>query len=107
MSLSKTCRNLALYHEEPTFLKAECHSPKKGTYVRDVLDLDRVLGNDNGRLQWGNEGFAEDAFDLRLEGTRLYAKLPDRNGEIIENSVDLEDYIVNRGGSLGLRRMSH
>ncbi|PWY94924.1 Cyanovirin-N [Aspergillus sclerotioniger CBS 115572] len=77
-----------------------------GRWDESAYDLNRCIGNDNGRFQWGGENFAETAEEIRfaIEGVDnvpvLRALLRDVDGELHEADVNLAEHITNRNGVL-------
>ncbi|KAF8534143.1 Cyanovirin-N, partial [Trichophaea hybrida] len=88
----------------------------EGRYLRGVLydangnpsdseiDLDAVLGNDNGYFQWDGEGFSGSAQNVTfsIEGGGqvpvLRALLCNEDGEYVPADVNLSERIENQNG---------
>lgn len=63
-----------------------------------VLDLNNVLGNDNGRFSWGSGGYLESAQEFRfsIEGAGVpvfRAQLRNAEGNYVESDVNLDERI--------------
>lgn len=77
--------------------------------LKDFIDshdsrfpLDLVLGNNDGNFAWGLTNFSETADDIRLEGTLLRATLETANGDSLDASFDLVDYLDSVGSAMDL-----
>jgi len=71
------------------------------------LDLNAILGNQNGRFHLGSDNFAASARNVRLEGTRLLGALEqcrECGGGWNEDSIDLELVVCNKWGELAAPR---
>ncbi|OHF00959.1 CVNH domain-containing protein [Colletotrichum orchidophilum] len=73
-----------------------------GDFVDAEINLNDFLGNDDGRFQWGGQGFAQSAEDIRfdLEGDQpiLRARLFNIGGEAIDADVNLCERLSNNDG---------
>ncbi|KAI9375893.1 Cyanovirin-N [Aspergillus egyptiacus] len=69
-----------------------------------TMNLDDVLGNDNGSFAWDWVNFSHSAQDIRLERQGrdkipiLYAKLRNAKGQWVDASVNLGERIANDEG---------
>ncbi|KAK3939520.1 putative cyanovirin-n family protein [Diplogelasinospora grovesii] len=81
---------------------------KGGEHVDAEIDLNTVLGNENGHFAWGGEGFALSAQNITfsIEGGAsvpvLRAELRKVDGELVNADVNLAERIVNDDGRLVL-----
>ncbi|OLN97900.1 Cyanovirin-N-like protein [Colletotrichum chlorophyti] len=76
----------------------------EGEFVDAELDLNQVLGNNNGSFEWGGEGFANSAedisFDFEGDGVPiLRARLFNLEGEAVDSDVNLAERIGNNDGN--------
>nr|2KJL_A Chain A, Cyanovirin-N homolog [unidentified]3HNU_X Chain X, Cyanovirin-N-like protein [synthetic construct]3HNX_A Chain A, Cyanovirin-N-like protein [synthetic construct]3HP8_A Chain A, Cyanovirin-N-like protein [synthetic construct]3HP8_B Chain B, Cyanovirin-N-like protein [synthetic construct] len=104
MSYADSSRNAVLTNGGRT-LRAECRNAD-GNWVTSELDLDTIIGNNDGHFQWGGQNFTETAEDIRFhpkEGAAeqpiLRARLRDCNGEFHDRDVNL-NRIQNVNGRL-------
>jgi hypothetical protein len=79
-------------------LAADCLQPD-GTWATSFIDLDRYLGNENGRFKRGTN-FSRTAADIKLSGTTLTARLSRHGGVKMDASTDISRYIYCSGGRL-------
>ncbi|KAF7588795.1 hypothetical protein BBP40_005226 [Aspergillus hancockii] len=78
-----------------------------GEYVYAELNLNDVLGNENGHFLWGGVSFTEsadvDTIHFQFEGDDnvpiLRARLRSEEGEWFDRDVNLSERIVNENGS--------
>ncbi|KAJ5947968.1 hypothetical protein N7466_000983 [Penicillium verhagenii] len=69
------------------------------------INLNEIIGNDNGHFSWGGENFRDSAsgVELSIEGEGipvLRAVLTDLEGMEIEANVNLAERISNNNGEL-------
>ncbi|KAJ7136878.1 Cyanovirin-N [Mycena epipterygia] len=96
MSFSESSQN---YRLEGTHLHAECRD-EDGNMCNSSLNLNRVLGNDDGRFDSNGENFSESAEFYGLDGTTLVARLRSSDGEYYDARIDLNSFITNNNGKL-------
>ncbi|KAL7276202.1 hypothetical protein RUND412_000820 [Rhizina undulata] len=70
-----------------------------------AIDLNDILGNDDGRFNWGGVNFSETARNIRfdIEGPGipvLRALLQTVDGTWIESDVNLAERVENQDGNL-------
>ncbi|KAF9174868.1 hypothetical protein BGX21_010659 [Mortierella sp. AD011] len=99
MSFSATSMNAYLHHDH--ILRAVCQD-EDGNCVESELDLDDLIGNEDGWFTWDSGNFSESARDVRLEdGYLLTAELPMRDGGYRERQgIDLNERVSNDNGQL-------
>ncbi|CAO2648629.1 Nn.00g078960.m01.CDS01 [Neocucurbitaria sp. VM-36] len=98
-NFSKSSRNIWL--KEDHILVADCCTVN-GEYVTATLDLNKVLGNDNGKFAPG-EGFLESCqrpVKLKDEGRTLHTKLSDFSSMHSGVHASLDRFIGNANGKL-------
>ena len=100
---SSTSINIHL--KPPAVLGATCKSyPSSGSkLVPSELDLDEILGVEDGHFCIGKTGFSKRATNIRLEtsdGPTLHASLSQANGPLKEAAIHLDAFVTNRGGRL-------
>lgn len=96
MSFSESSEN---YRLEGHHLHADCRD-EDDNMCNSSLDLNRVLGNDEGRFDSNGENFSESAEFYGLDGTTLVARLRDSDGEYHDARIDLNSLIMNNNGRL-------
>ncbi|RDW70979.1 cyanovirin-n family protein [Coleophoma cylindrospora] len=75
-----------------------------GELVDTEIDLDRYIGNSDGRFEWEGQGFSQSAenVEFSIEGGGevpvLRANLRNVEGEIIPCDVNLSERIENHNG---------
>ncbi|KAL1835988.1 hypothetical protein VTJ49DRAFT_5736 [Mycothermus thermophilus] len=75
-----------------------------GEEVEAELDLNTVIGNNDGSFEWGGENFSESAEDISfsIEGADsvpiLRANLRNIEGELIGADINLSERIGNNNG---------
>ncbi|KAL8766671.1 MAG: hypothetical protein Q9209_006601 [Squamulea sp. 1 TL-2023] len=79
MSSNWSCRNIRL---EDSTLYTDCRRVN-GSYVTSRLQLDAIISNINGVLEWGHNNFSVTAKNVRLEINVMKAEL--RLGSNISN----------------------
>ena len=79
-----------------------------GDMVEAEIDLNTVLGNDNGSFKWGSTDFAGSAQDISFawEGEQpiLHASLRNMDGELIHDIVNLTERIGNNNGEFAFEQ---
>ncbi|KAL4758208.1 CVNH domain-containing protein [Aspergillus foveolatus] len=76
-----------------------------GEWVDAEFDLNQILGNDNGRFQWGESDFSHSAEEITfdIEGEEsvpvLRALLKNEDGELVGADVNLAERVGNVNGS--------
>ncbi|KAL3466086.1 Cyanovirin-N [Aspergillus heterothallicus] len=74
---------------------------RNGNPRESRVDLDKFIGNQDGWFMWDGVNFSHSARNIRLEGTRLTADLPMRNGGYRERQgIELNDRVGNENGTL-------
>ncbi|PYI30651.1 CVNH domain-containing protein [Aspergillus aculeatinus CBS 121060] len=79
---------------------------EEGEEHESTLDLDEFLGNNEGRFDWGGNGFSGSARDVTfsIEGGGevpvLRAELANSEGEYFPADVNLSEHIENDNGKL-------
>ncbi|KAF8190017.1 Cyanovirin-N [Mycena galopus ATCC 62051] len=96
MSFVETSRN---YRLEGTTLLAECQD-REGQYQNSQLNLNDVLGNNDGEFDLSGTNFGDSANNIRLDNTALVASLQTKDGNWREAAIDLNSFISNEDGSL-------
>ncbi|KAJ5134817.1 hypothetical protein N7448_000161 [Penicillium atrosanguineum] len=70
------------------------------------LDLNHIIGNNDGTFEWGGQNFKDSASDIELhrEGDEevpiLRARLNNVEGEEIDADINLAERITNDNGNL-------
>jgi len=83
-------------------LTAQCKKADNKTYVQSSIPLNDYIGNDDGKLSWGGRGFSHTAEAVQYLKGVLTAKIKNSAGKVIESKLDLNPYIQNVDGVLGL-----
>ncbi|PYH49942.1 CVNH domain-containing protein [Aspergillus saccharolyticus JOP 1030-1] len=79
---------------------------EEGNEIESRLDLNEYLGNNEGRFEWGGNGFSETArqVSFSIEGGGevpvLRAELANSEGEYFPADVNLSEHIENDNGNL-------
>jgi hypothetical protein len=71
-----------------------------GGLNNSALDLNQVLGNNNGFFSWGGKDFEASARNISLSGSTLKAELRRIDGSWAWSSVNLDERITNSDGNL-------
>ncbi|KAI9925520.1 hypothetical protein ASPWEDRAFT_173194 [Aspergillus wentii DTO 134E9] len=106
MAFHKSSQNITL--KDNHILTGNCRT-RKNAWLYSEIDLNKYLGNVNGKFHWGDNSFTKSASQvhLALEGGEgrpmLHAQLNDRHGGVQSASVDLGESIRNEGGELVFR----
>ncbi|KAL3451525.1 Cyanovirin-N [Aspergillus insuetus] len=102
MSFHESAQNIRV--DDGHRLVAELQN-EDGDWVHAELNLDEILGNDNGQFQWGGENFSHTAegtfFDIEGGASVpiLRAGLKNEEGDWNEADVNLSERIGNDNGS--------
>ncbi|KAK5721380.1 hypothetical protein LTR17_014591 [Elasticomyces elasticus] len=99
MAFSSSSQSIHLVQK--SILAAECCRPG-GTYIEARLDLDGCLGNSDGEFDIGGNEFVgtTQRKSIKLNGTKLTAKLRNVHGVYKKASVDLDYFVANISGQL-------
>ncbi|OJJ81484.1 CVNH domain-containing protein, partial [Aspergillus glaucus CBS 516.65] len=75
-----------------------------GELIDSSIDLDEILGNDDGQFQWGDGNFSKTADDVELdfegEVPVLQAQLTEADGSFVPAEINLAERIINENGDL-------
>lgn len=105
MPFTQSCKNIRL---DNAILHAECRTyDKNPIYKKSEIDLDTVLGNHNGKFQWGLTGFSKHAKAISLDQSILTADLLRSSGDYAKVTVDLSTHIINDDGVLKAVNLPH
>jgi len=97
MSFALSSRLISLYGDHE--LRAKCLKTN-GTEVDSSINLNNILGNDNGTFAVGRSRFAKSARRVRINGTVLEAQLKRKDETWSHDVVDLNVFIGNHDGHL-------
>jgi hypothetical protein len=101
---SDDCRDVKLQRPSTIFAlcrTALCDDPDiRGEYRKCWIDLEKLLGNNDGKFDENRENFAHTVRNVRIVGTRLVAALRKVNLQWQEDSIDLARLIVCRNGQI-------
>ncbi|KZZ87423.1 Cyanovirin-N [Ascosphaera apis ARSEF 7405] len=107
MSFQNSARNIRL--EDGHILKAEL-ADEQGDWHDAEIDLDEILGNDRGVLEWSGGGFSRSSKDITVEHLFgdsgppiLKAQLGDGQGGHRYVEANLGDRLVNENGKFVFR----
>ncbi|RYP49257.1 hypothetical protein DL769_011099 [Monosporascus sp. CRB-8-3] len=84
-------------------LKAQLRN-EGGENVHAEINLDDYVGNNDGRFEWGGNGFSQTAEDIRfsIEGAAnvpvLRARLRNLEGEFVDADLNLAERFSNDNG---------
>ena len=97
-NFSGSCDNIRLNGVQ--FI-ASCRD-KNGRFRWSGLNLNTLIANDDGKLNWRNYGgFAGSCVGMRIYlGHQLVATCTKRNGSKVGTFIDLDDHIANYDGQL-------
>ncbi|CAO1603611.1 hypothetical protein XANCAGTX0491_007193 [Xanthoria calcicola] len=90
-------------HLDGTVLKARLINPD-GEHQDAAINLDDILGNNEGAFAWGGSGFSGSAEEIRFdfEGEdnhpALRARLFNSGGEAVDAVVNLAERLGNQNG---------
>jgi hypothetical protein len=84
---------------EKNVLSAKCKDGD-GEPQESQLNLDKVLGCNDGKLVAGGKKFYKNCKDVSLTGTTLHAKCKNRKGKWVDSQIDLNTFIGNFYGDL-------
>ncbi|KAL2825452.1 Cyanovirin-N [Aspergillus cavernicola] len=102
MSFHESAQNIRI--EDGSRLVADLQN-EDGDFVHSEIDLNEVLGNNDGHFEWDGEGFSGSAegthFDIEGDSNVpiLRSVLTNCEGEPVEANVNLSERIVNDNGS--------
>lgn len=97
MSFSESSMGVYL---EGTTLHASCQNGSD-QWVHSSLDLDTVLGNNNGDFDTNSTGFSKTAQDITLEEDTNVLRAKLKQGQTWKDaSIDLNSFIKNDDGQL-------
>ncbi|KAL2151881.1 hypothetical protein VTH82DRAFT_5065 [Thermothelomyces myriococcoides] len=97
MTFSDSANHILL---EGSVLRAEVMT-EEGAWVWAEIDLDTIIGNNDGEFDPAGENFSQTAEDIALDGTVLTARLQRADGEWNDPvSIDLNDVLENIDGTL-------
>ncbi|KAF7114468.1 hypothetical protein CNMCM5793_008772 [Aspergillus hiratsukae] len=105
MSLGHTCEAITVSKHGVL----ECRAQREdGTWETTLFNLNKYIGNDNGRLAWDGRLFATEAQNVRFHvedgdpnrHAILRASLETEDGMMNESELDLNQRIQNHGGTL-------
>ncbi|KAI5286498.1 hypothetical protein KEM54_006740 [Ascosphaera aggregata] len=107
MSFQNSAKNITLH--DGHILRAEL-ADGQGRYHKAEFDLDSVLGNNKGVLEWSGSQFSRSSKDVKVEqqgGPRdppiLKAKLGDGHGGHRDVEANLGDRLANENGKFVFR----
>jgi hypothetical protein len=95
-SFARTCEQIRLLG---TQLVAVCEKVN-GTFAQSTVELNDVVGNDNGRLVFGASGFARACDNIQLQGAVLQADCLSASGNRLRSRLNLDAHIANDDGQL-------
>ncbi|KAG8876189.1 hypothetical protein FRB97_004337 [Tulasnella sp. 331] len=97
---SETSKNIRL---EGSSLQADCLAADNETYQSSSLDINEILGNDDGSFTFRFGGWFQSAKNINLDGAVLKADLRRATyGWNDEQNLDLDLHIANIDGALKL-----
>ncbi|KAG8872888.1 hypothetical protein FRB98_009306 [Tulasnella sp. 332] len=97
---SETSKNIRL---EGSSLQADCLAADNETYQSSSLDINEILGNDDGSFTFRFGGWFQSAKNINLDGAVLKADLRRATyGWNDEQTLDLDLHIANIDGALKL-----
>ncbi|OOQ89022.1 Cyanovirin-N like protein [Penicillium brasilianum] len=106
MSFHASATNIEL--EDGHILKATLRN-SEGEEVDSELDLNKIIGNNDGSFQWGGENFQDSAEDIEFSRDErddgeaipvLRAQLGNLEGENVSADINLAERIANEDGHL-------
>ena len=81
-------------------LMAQCQD-RRGDWVYSEINLDKLIGNSRGQLEWGGKDFSVTARNTRVSEGVLIAELTNNNEmDWHTSTLDLNKFISNKGGVL-------
>ncbi|KAL4931695.1 CVNH domain-containing protein [Aspergillus undulatus] len=107
MSFHESAQNIRV--EDGSRLVAELRN-EGGEFVHAEIDLNQVLGNNDGQFEWAGTGFTDstepDSTTFNIEGEAnvpvLRATLKNCAGESVDANVNLAEKIGNENGEFQL-----
>ncbi|KAH8800729.1 Cyanovirin-N, partial [Xylogone sp. PMI_703] len=105
MYFSRTTRNIRVSVEGDCTILYAMAQTRKGEWLDASLNLDRVIGNDDGWFSRNTNGFTKTAKNIKLEsrhnGSWLTANLTRCNKTYKElQGINLDLHITNNNGKL-------
>ena len=101
MSFNITAQNMRV--DNGHILKARLKEAN-GNEVDAEIDLNSIIGNNNGRFEWGGADFSKSAEEIHfaVEGAQsvpvLRALLKNLKGELVRADINLAERIENDNG---------
>lgn len=93
---SQTCRNIDVSGSE---LSASCEKANGG-FDNTSINLNPVIENVDGKLEWQPKNFIETCRDTSVSGSLLKAECKTRNQNFVFTTINLDDHIANIDGNL-------
>ena len=100
MLFSLSCTDISI---QGSVLSARCRNAS-GKHLPSQLDLNTVVGNDNGKFNWDMNNFSKSATNVGLNGAFLCAQLRSRSGRFVPACLNLNFCIENANGALRFKR---
>jgi CVNH domain. len=95
-NFSETCRNISVDGGQLTAICRTVDQRERHTGI----NLDRFVGNANGRLVWEGHNFSHSAHSIHMRGSNLSAICRTRDGRERKCSINLDTEISNINGKL-------
>ncbi len=95
-NFSQTCRNITIEDGQLTAICRTMDQRERHTGI----NLDRFIGNADGRLVWGGHNYSHSARGIHARGRKLVAICRTRDGRERECSLNLDVGISNINGKL-------
>lgn len=95
-NFSHTCRDISIDGGQ---LSAICRTQDQRER-NTAINLDRFIGNIDGRLTWGERNFSHSSRDIYVDGNRLEAICRAMDGSERQSSLNLDRAISNINGKL-------
>jgi hypothetical protein len=100
MAFQSTSRRI---HLSGSILRAECHDWDKN-WRSASLDLDKYIGNSDGKFSLSGKNFSQGANNLELCGSKLSARLRRHDGQHVKATFNLNLCVANMNGSLEFQK---
>lgn len=81
-------------------LAAQCKKADLKTFVQSSISLNKYIGNVDGKLTWGGQGFSNTAETVHVVKGVLTARLKNQAGKLVVSKLDLNQHIQNVDGVL-------
>jgi hypothetical protein len=95
---SKTCNNTVI---KGSVLTSTCERAQGGVYKTTSFDLNPVIENVDGTLEWQPSNFIETCRNTKLSGpSELTAECKTRAQQFVSTRINLDDHIANIDGTL-------